>query len=53
MTVFDCDEENQYEALATSTNEMALDQKNLLQSFAPDAVSEATNRGFRSVPAVG
>jgi hypothetical protein len=50
MTVYDCDEDGQYKSLAAAASELALDQQNLLQSFAPDTFSEAANRGFRSIP---
>ena len=53
MFAFDCDDESQYKLLAAAANEMALDEQNLLQSFAPDAFFEAANRGFRSIPKVG
>jgi hypothetical protein len=53
MTVYDCDDELQFEALRASTEELALDQKNLLQAVAPDMLAEAQNRGFRPLPGEG
>ena len=52
MRVYDCDDQAQYEALAALVeNEDLLDGVGL-QSFAPDTLPEARNRGFRPVPAV-
>ena len=47
MTVYDCDDEFHFEVLKASTEELALDHKNLLQTVAPDNLAEAQNRGFR------
>lgn len=49
MVAYDCDDEMQFEELQSTVEELALDQKNLLQAFAPDTLVEARNRGFRSV----
>ena len=49
MLVYDCDDEGQFQELSKSSEELALDQGNLLQGFAPDSLAEANNRGFRSV----
>lgn len=47
MTVYDCDDETQFEELRAATEELALDHRNLLQAVAPDMLPEAQNRGFR------
>ena len=48
MIVYDCDDEDQYTELADRVESEDLVARNLLSSFAPDEVSEARNRGFRS-----
>ncbi len=48
MRVYDCDDEAQYAALDARSSE--LDGTNLVQTFGPDTLDEARNRGFR--PAV-
>lgn len=48
MVLYDCDDVDQ---LATLEQRMADDEllrRNLIQSFAPDTVAEANNRGFRA-----
>jgi hypothetical protein len=48
MVVYDCDDDAQFEELNDRVNgEEMLDHK-LLQSFGPDALPEARNRGFRA-----
>lgn len=48
MTVYDCDDEAQFAALEVrAVNEPLLEQ-NLLQTFGPDELAEARNRGFRA-----
>jgi hypothetical protein len=47
MVAYDCDDESQFEDLRASTEELALDHRNLLQAVAPDTLTEAQNRGFR------
>lgn len=47
MRVYDCDDEGQFEALSTRLSEEGLVGANELQSFAPDTLVEARNRGFR------
>jgi len=49
MQVYDCDDPEQFAALEELVHRGGLDQRNLLQSFAPDTVLEARNRGFRAV----
>jgi hypothetical protein len=48
MRVYDCDDEAQYTALEARSEE--LEGANLVQTFGPDTLEEARNRGFR--PAV-
>ena len=45
MRVYDCDDPTQFEAL--SERAASLDGANLLQTFGPDTMVEARNRGFR------
>jgi hypothetical protein len=46
MVVFDCDQDEDFVLLeGRVTNEDLLARK-LLQSFAPDTIAEARNRGF-------
>ena len=48
MIVYDCDDDTQFEELDNRvTGEELLDRK-LLQSFGPDSLPEARNRGFRA-----
>jgi len=49
MTVYDCDDEAQFEALKTMVTAEDLVGRNRLQAFAPDTVEEAINRGYRPV----
>ena len=49
MLVYDTDDEAQAEGLAIRAEAQDLWGKNLLQSFAPDGLEEAANRGFRAV----
>lgn len=48
MIVYDCDDESRFAALQAAIGRLALDEKNLLQAFAPDGLLEARNRGFRA-----
>ena len=47
MKVYDCDDEDQFSKLEGFINKYDLILHNLLQSFAPDTISEAKNRGFK------
>jgi hypothetical protein len=48
MVVYDCDDDAQFQELEDRVNgEEMLDRK-LLQSFGPDSLPEARNRGFRA-----
>ncbi len=49
MRVYDCDDDAQF---ATLTDRIASDDlvnRTLVQSFAPDTIDEARNRGFKPV----
>ena len=50
MVVYDQDDESQSGELATRVEEDGLFDRDLLQTFAPDTVDEARNRGFRPIP---
>jgi hypothetical protein len=47
MKVYDCDNEDQYSKLLAMTKNLDYIKLNLIQSFSPDTVDEAKNRGFR------
>lgn len=47
MVAYDCDDPTQFETLATRVAADDLMNRDLLQAFGPDEVSEARNRGFR------
>ncbi len=47
MRVYDTDDPSQYEALEARVEADDLLERNLLQSFGPDELAEARNRGFR------
>ena len=47
MRVYDCDDERQFSALEARAED--LDGRNLFQTFGPDTLAEARNRGFRPV----
>lgn len=46
MVVYDCDDEEQFEELSERVDQEQLVERKLIQSFAPDTVDEARNRGF-------
>lgn len=46
MVVYDTDDADQAAALAVRVEEDGLYQNNLLQTFGPDEIPEARNRGF-------
>ncbi|MEX2654225.1 MAG: hypothetical protein WD532_04245 [Acidimicrobiia bacterium] len=48
MRVYDCDEDGQFAALEARASQIG--NHNLFQTFGPDTLIEAANRGFR--PAV-
>lgn len=47
MLVYDCDDDEQFEELHERVEEEDLSNRLLIQSFAPDTLVEARNRGFR------
>jgi hypothetical protein len=49
MKVYDCDNEEQFEKLTNLTNKVDYIKSNLIQSFSPDNIDEAKNRGFKPV----
>ena len=48
MRVYDCDDESSFSEIEQRFIDEALLKHNLVQSFAPDTLAEARNRGFRS-----
>ena len=46
MRVYDCDDEAQFATLEERVVDEMLLTRKLLQSFAPDTLDEARNRGF-------
>lgn len=54
MVVYDCDSEDQFALLDARASGEGLLSANLLQTFGPDTLAEARNRGFRpAVPKSG
>lgn len=49
MRVYDCDDPDQFTALSERVAEEDLVARTMVQSFSPDTVLEAENRGFRPV----
>lgn len=47
MEVFDCDDDDQFALLERMVERNDLAGSNQLQTFAPDTLAEAANRGFR------
>jgi hypothetical protein len=47
MIVYDCDVPAEFSALQQRVEADRLLERNLLQSFGPDTLAEARNRGFR------
>jgi hypothetical protein len=48
MIVYDCDDADQYERLATRVEMEGLGDRLELSTFGPDTAEEARNRGFRA-----
>ena len=48
MVVYDCDDDNARRTLEQRIADNDLLKLNLLQTFGPDTIAEARNRGFRS-----
>ena len=49
MRVYDCDDPDQFAELSSRVAEDDLFRHNLLQSFAPDTLTEARNRSYTPV----
>lgn len=49
MKVYDTDDESQATSLSGRIESEDLVRRNLVQTFAPDELSEARNRGFKPV----
>lgn len=49
MKVYDCDDEKQFESLNEYLKDYDYVSLNLVQSFSPDNIDEAKNRGFRPI----
>ncbi len=49
MLVYDCDDTDQLTELEARAEDGDLLDRNLLQSFAPDSLDEAANRGFHPI----
>ena len=47
MKVYDCDDENQFASLIEYLKDHDYVSLNLVQSFSPDTIDEAKNRGFK------
>ena len=48
MVVYDCDDRDQLSRLEARLEDDDLLGRNLIQSFGPDTLAEARNRGFRA-----
>jgi len=51
MTVYDCDDPDQFALIQTRQEEDDLVGRKLIQTYGPDSLAEARNRGFRPVGA--
>lgn len=49
MRVYDCDDADQFETLEQRVDDEDLVERKLVQSFAPDSLEEARNRGFKPI----
>jgi hypothetical protein len=49
MKVYDCDDDKQFESLNEYLKDYDYVSLNLVQSFSPDNIDEAKNRGFRPI----
>lgn len=49
MRVYDCDDDTQFATLSERITTDDLVNRTLVQTFAPDTVDEARNRGFRPI----
>ena len=49
MKVYDCDNEEQFKSLEILFEEKEMLKNNKIQSFSPDSLDEAMNRGYKPV----
>ena len=49
MKVYDCDNDQQFKTLKTLYEEKEMLKYNKIQSFSPDSLEEAKNRGYKPV----
>ena len=49
MKVYDCDNDEQFKTLNTLYEEKEMLKNNKIQSFSPDSLEEAKNRGYKPV----
>jgi hypothetical protein len=49
MRVYDCDDDSEFKRVEQRISARKLQQRDLVQTFAPDSLAEAANRGFRPV----
>ena len=49
MKVYDCDNQQQFDQLNNKIGDIDYRGLNLIQSFSPDSIDEAKNRGFKPV----
>ena len=47
MKVYDCDNDEQFSKLTAMMDNIDYIKLNLIQSFSPDSIDEAKNRGFK------
>ena len=47
MRVYDCDNDEQFSKLTAMVDNLDYIKLNLIQSFSPDSIDEAKNRGFK------
>jgi hypothetical protein len=47
MAVYDCDDDAQFAMLEQRSTDDRLTRRDLIQTFGPDSLPEARNRGFR------
>lgn len=53
MRVYDSDDDGQFAELQKRVDDEDLIERKLIQSFAPDSLDEARNRGFKPVRVSG
>ena len=47
MKVYDCDNDEQFSKLTAMMDNLDYIKLNLIQSFSPDSIDEAKNKGFK------